>query len=312
MKGVNQYVPQIVLPKTQISAAAAAWTASDIKEYTEKIPMMPMNRLLVTLFADNVTDEATYAELLSELLNTMYFKSSKYGVLMDVGLGDYEQILRHIYGIPQLLSTGGTADNSERSITYPVMFGRNFADPDLGLPAHSTGTLTSKHQLGTSSGTDGADYKVEADCFADAAFKYIQTITTMTDTPASTGKKRYTIPVPNGGLVKAIMMRTTTAYEAGAVNNPSLYVGGKFAFEFDTIPLIARNFYDRKCAGFTLYADIIGRLEEGYNNPTLYQAIDFGDDIDGWLNPRGQSLELQLNVATAEALRIIPLIAIPT
>jgi len=299
--------PRIVVPKTQISAATAAWTANDFLDISNKFPILPVNRLLVTLFADNVTDEATYAELLSELLNTIYIKSTKLGVLVDITGADLEQILRHVFGVPQLPVTGGSADNSERSITYEVLFGRNEKDVEIGLPAHAIGSMTVKHQLGTSSGLDGADYKVEADCL-DMSPKYCFSMATISDTPAATGKKKYLLP--STGLYRGILLFGTTAYEAGAIKEPSLYLNQKsMDFDVDTIPLLARNFFDKKYP-IVGVADLLPRIEEGLNNLTKYYFIDFGEDIDGMLNPIGKQLELQLNVATAEALRIIPIIAL--
>jgi hypothetical protein len=192
-----------------------------------------------------------------------------------------------------------------------IPFSRYFGDEKVGLPAHGTGSLQVKHQMGTSSECDGADYKVEADCSKNP-YKYILTMTTMTDTPAATGKKRYTLP--STGLLAGILLKTTTAYESGAIKEPKLFVDGEFVgLEWDTIPLKARNVFDRKIP-IVGVDDTSPRLEEGLNNLEKYYAIDFGV-VDGepesdWMNMLGKKVELELNVGTAEALKIIPVIGV--
>jgi len=310
-----------LLEKEQISAAGAAWTANQWLDFSKYMPTLPLSELYITLYGDNVTDEATTAELVSELAAQVYIKSGRYGVLHDLTGGDLVALLALAFGIPDPYVTGTSDDNAERSLTLMVPFGRHRFDREVGLPALPSGDLIAKVQMGTSSNVDGADYEVNAVCDIATSPRYILTTQTISET-VPTGAKRIDLP---SGLYKGILIYSTTVRD---ITKTRLLIDDKdIDTEFRDIFDKALQHYIGKESFFapkhavyqkepTAAADggpasVPVDAEQGELNAVdlrKYSYIDFSDQPDFWLNAEGKKVTIELTSSTSEVKRIVPVI----
>jgi len=189
-----------LVEKTQISATGSPWTANSYIDFSEKMPVLALSELYVTMYGDNVTDEALVSELVNELLNTLYFKSASLGVLHDIRGDDLVALLALMLGIPDPYVTGANVDNAERSITVLIPFSRFRFDNLVGCPPLAKGDWTAKIQLGTSSHVDGADYEVNAVLDIAKAPRYVLTTQTISKTPPVGATK---IELPSGIFIQS-------------------------------------------------------------------------------------------------------------
>jgi hypothetical protein len=203
----RSYVREI-LPKTQISATGAAWTAGSIVDFSSKIPTVPMDALLLGLYGDNVTDEALMSEIVSELLSKIYIYHTTYGSLLDISGPDYLALLRMFWGLRTLPLFGGVTDNAERFLEMPIMF-THPKFPNLGLPASPAGSVVTQVTLGTSSNIDGADYQVDGVYRGREAPTEVLLARTLTFVPSATGAELKTRLTELGRCLGLLLYGTT-------------------------------------------------------------------------------------------------------
>jgi hypothetical protein len=106
-------------------------------------------------------------------------------------------------------------DNERRCVTLPVMLGRFAFDPLSCFPASVRGELTLELDVDiASTGYDGLRLSVETIEILDAKPKEYERVTTINRTFAATGMND--VDLPNGNLVRGLMLFGTTPFDGAA------------------------------------------------------------------------------------------------
>jgi len=318
--------PRVVecVPKTQISATGAAWTAGEMIDFSTKFPTDPVSRLFIGMYGDNVTDEATVSEIIDELCDKVYLKSSNYGPLYDLKGIDLFALLKAWQGIPLPFVSGGAADNNERSIWMCIPFGEKFGDETYCFPAMPLGDVTAQITLGTSAHLDGADYAVYAETLPGVTPTGFFTAVTTHYTPTTTGEF-IRVRLPGVGRIRGILLYGTTVRTT--ISKFKLYLDDKLVdIEETDLANKARMHYVARLGSymgkFAVYekvpasatdggpASLPSALEDGYQHMN-YNWIDFTPNPDNWLDVEGKKFEIAIEAGDTNAIRIITLAAIP-
>lgn len=180
----------------------------------EDLPTNPLSHLLITVSGFNATDEATLAEILA-FLNTVTVTDQGQTVVSLQSEDLYAEDC-YLYGRRPHLSQRLAADNTTRTLTLCVPFGRKIYDPDECYPARSRGDL--KLLLDTTvmaTSIDNGEWSIEAIEMPDAnPSRYLKSTTRTVKAPGATGDNDYRLPIGND--IVALLIRMTTFPGAGS------------------------------------------------------------------------------------------------
>jgi hypothetical protein len=303
-----------IVPKTQISATGAAWTAGFVLDISSKFPTRALANLYLGLYGDNVTDEALDTEIINELVSKIYLWEEAHGSILDLSGLDYFMIQKFFFGRNQLPLFGDVVDNAERYLVFPLTFEHpKFAG--TGFPSTAAGKAVLQITLGTSSNIDGADYDVYGE-FALAEPTTIITALTQNYTPTQTNTK-LKIPLRAAGRCAGILLYGTTVRTT--IQSAKLWINdAEQGYEVNDllakgISALRNNFGDlyRK---FAIYEKVPAAATDGgpaslpaavewIKNAMNYTWLDFTDDP---LDVAGKKFELEMVFGDTNPVRIIP------
>lgn len=184
---------------------AATFTASTI--ITNVLPVNPISHLILTMRFLNVTDEATLAEILTQLANIEVLHNGQ-AITQISGL-DLYRLNMHFYGNTPLVANQVATDNAARWISLTVPFSRRPYDVKTAIPPTKSGQLQIRVTRSASdAAADSQTLIVEAVEMLGAAPDKTLKITTLSPVAPAVGDNL--IDIPREGFLNAVLAFATT------------------------------------------------------------------------------------------------------
>lgn len=193
------------------------------------LPTNPLSHIIFSLSGFQMTDEATLAEILA-FINTIEVTRKGVGII-NCQSEDLFGVNCYLYGKRPLLSNNITTDNSTRTLSMVIPFGRKTFDPEECYPQTKKGDLTLRADmtvLGTS--IDNGIVNVEVVELPGATpRRYLKTQTSIISAPGATGDNDVDLPIGNKIVAVQLRMTTfpTTAAHTYGVNEARILVDNK-------------------------------------------------------------------------------------
>lgn len=175
--------------------------------YKESLPVHALSHITFNIRVQNVTNEATLAQILPMISN---IKISRRGEsIVDGSLVDLMVASCALTGRFPYLTNRIVTDNAYRHFGITIPFGRKLMDPDEGIPAPKQDELQLSFTCDIAvTDADGLAISADAHVMMDASpTKYLK-YTTHTKTPTATGPEK--IAIPTGNLIHSILLFATT------------------------------------------------------------------------------------------------------
>lgn len=172
------------------------------------LPTNPISHLIFSLSGQQMTDEATLAEIIA-FINTI--EVTKKGVtIISAQSEDLFGVNCYLFGKRPHLTNNITTDNATRTLTLMVPFGRKIYDPGECYPKTKKGDLTLRADmtvLGTS--IDGGIINIDCVELPDAnPRQYLKTTMMEVTAPGKLGDNDVELPI--GNKIIALQVRMTT------------------------------------------------------------------------------------------------------
>jgi len=199
---------------------ANAAIAADGDEVVD-LPVNPLSVILLHLSPLNeCTSETTYSFIKGLLAAMTSIRVSHKGsAILDLNGHDLAMVdlLYHRTGLFQ--ANANRTDDDRRSLTIPIIFGRNAYMPTECFPETKKGEM----QLSitwdiAATAYDGLRRSIETIELPDASPEFVQKVTTLAQTFAAIGQNDVDLPI--GNVLRAILLWGTTGF-AGATPTPT-------------------------------------------------------------------------------------------
>lgn len=181
-------------------------TATEVKKID--LPVNPLSHLIISLDGYNVTDEATLAEILA-FINKVEV-SFRGTTIISLESEDLAGLNAYLYSAMPVLTQSIATDNSARTLSLIVPFGRKIFNPDECFPATKKGELTLSLDI-TKPATsfDNSTLNIEAVELLDASpSQYLKSTLLTVSAPGATGENDVDLPIGNN--IVALQLRMTT------------------------------------------------------------------------------------------------------
>ena len=199
---------------------ANALVAADGDEVID-LPVNPLSVILLHLSPLNeCTAETTYSFIKGLLAAMTSIRVSHKGSSI-VDLNGYDlamvDLLYHKTGLFQ--AGADRTDNDRRSLTVPILFGRNAYMPSECFPETKKGEMQLSITWDIAAAAyDGLRRSIETIELPDATPEFVQKVTTLAQTFAAAGQNDVDLPI--GNVIRAILLWGTTGF-AGATPLPT-------------------------------------------------------------------------------------------
>lgn len=271
------------------------------------LPVNPLSHLIITIEGYNVTDEATWAEIIAFINEvTVTHRGNSIVNLESEDLAYLQTVLG--LGVPVLTQNIAT-DNKNRELTLIIPFGRTLFNPDECFFATKKGELQLKVDTTIpSSSLDNGVINIEAcELFGATPSQYMKTTLFNIAAPGGTGDNDVSLPIGND-IAKVLLFSTTvpgTSSHTWGINEAKVMVDNS---EFGYVSAKA------KClAGFNSIYGLgknhnIGAYGDVIPNNYFCLDYDFGSSGQFLLKTSGKSsVKVRLNMGVDEASKIIPI-----
>ncbi|TSA39926.1 hypothetical protein D4R30_00370 [archaeon] len=295
--------PRLIGAIKEDTATGSAWTAASLKTYGSLIPPDPVACIYAAIESSAVTDAATYAQAVGELLAGLEVNLAGFGLIHRAFSGvEWIELLRRLTGIRSLPYRGAQADNAWGTLAVPIPFGIPFGNEKMGIPAKAQGAYQAHTVMGTSSHLDGLRLGYVADVIYGPAPKEVLTTDyfSVTGQAASADQVKFQKP----GKLRGILWFDTTAYDT---DDMELLIGGA-SIDFKTLSHAEAAKFAAKNFGGIAAGGTDTTLATSYAN---YVFLDLGEDPAGWPDVTGKEVIIRATCATAEAKRAIPVLVRP-
>ncbi len=277
---------------------------------TNVLPVNPISHLVLQYRFLNVTDEATLAEILTQLNNIEILHNGQ-AIFQANGL-DLFRLNMHLYGQTPFVANQVATDNAARWITLIVPFSRMPYDPKVGIPATKAGQLTIRLTRSTSdAAADEQTITVEAIEMLSATPD--STMKTTTVTPSTPAVGDNSVDIPREGKLSGILVFGTTVPTATA-----------FTKTVNSLRLLVNNKEDYITLGnweamrgehqWRMGQEKGGVTADGAPNDDNYVFVDLDPHNDGtWLldTDNLNGLSWIMNAGDTNAWRFLPMRYIP-
>ena len=295
--------PRLIGAIKEDTATGSAWTASSLKTFGSLIPPDPVACIYALIESSAVTDAATYAQAVGELLAGLEVNLAGFGLVHRASSGlDWIELMRRLFGVESLPWRGAQADNAWGTLAVPIPFGIPFGNEKMGIPAKAQGAYQAHTKMGTSTHLDGLRLGYVADVIYGPAPKEVLTSDyfAVTAQAASADQVKFQKP----GKLRGILWFDTTAYDTDDIE---ILIGGA-SIDYKTLSHAeAARLVMKHMAG----------IEAGGTDTSLatsyekYVFLDLGEDPAGWPDVTGKEVTIRATCATAEAKRAIPVLVRP-
>jgi len=199
---------------------ANAAIAADGDEVID-LPVNPLSVILLHLSPLNETSTETNYSFMKALLGSMTSirVSHKGSAVVDLNGYDLAMVALLYQKTGLFQANADLTDDDRRSLTVPIIFGRNAYMPSECFPETRKGEL----QLSITwdiamAGYDGLRRSIETIELPEAVPEYVQKVTTLAQTFAAVGQNDVDLPI--GNVIRAILLWGTTGF-AGAAPAPT-------------------------------------------------------------------------------------------
>lgn len=274
--------------------------------HTVDLPINPLSHLIFTIEGLNVTDEATYAEILA-FINTIKVTYRGQSII-NLESEDLAALNLYLFGSPGFLQNPIATDNYHRALTLIIPFGRRLFDPDECFPGTRKGELQfTMDTTEMSTSIDSGIISLEAIEILDAnPSKFLKATLLSVAAPGATGDNDVELPVGNDLLAIIAKMTTfpsTSSFDYG-INKVKLLLDN-----------VESHFASARAAG--TIADMAWRHPVFHRAlaaqlapvPAGYMWMDFDPNMDGKYAVKTvnyNSVKVRLTMGVNEAVHIVP------
>lgn len=297
------------------------------------LPTDPISALMIEIAplqeSSTFTTYEAFAAILDSLNDIRVFRGGLR--IFEASGRDAWALARHQHHVTAMQSGQLNTDNIRRNVILPILFGRWLGDPEYAIPATRAGQLTIEidHDI-ASAGYDDLQYSIEALELPGSTPRNFFRRTTINQTFGATGIQ--TIDLPLQGDIWGLLLWQTTAY-TGAAPAPSfgrvrvLKDGVAVGYDGSDIQ-VAKALAAMAGMGPSRYDDHVHfadldagadadtepvEVQQGADANYVYLPFDFRRDGMYAITGRGAGrFQLEANAETADAVRVIPVEALPT